>query len=66
MALNHAKIAENSLGGVTGLVVVPLFYFYDALLRLALYLKVTVSEQQAILERIQAHQQKMEAPNPLQ
>jgi PAS domain S-box-containing protein len=60
MALNHAKIAENSLGGVTGLVVVPLFYFYDALLRLALYLKVTVSEQQAILERIQAHQQKME------
>ncbi len=60
MALNHAEIAENSLGGVTGLVVVPLFYFYDALLRLALYPKVAVSEQQAILERIQAHQQKME------
>ncbi|AFY56346.1 PAS domain S-box [Rivularia sp. PCC 7116] len=60
MALNHAEIVENSQGGVTGLIVVPLFYFYDSLLRLALYPKTTVSEQQAILERIQAHQQKLQ------
>ncbi|MGB3640116.1 MAG: AAA family ATPase [Rivularia sp. (in: cyanobacteria)] len=60
MALNHAEIVENSQGGVTGLVVVPLFYFYDSLLRLALYPNVSLSEQQAILERIQTHQHKIE------
>ncbi|BAY65681.1 two-component hybrid sensor and regulator [Calothrix brevissima NIES-22] len=59
-ALNNAEMAEQSLGGVTGLVVVPLFYFYDSLVRLALYSRVPVSEQQAILEKVQTNQEKME------
>ncbi|BAY29602.1 two-component hybrid sensor and regulator [Nostoc carneum NIES-2107] len=59
-ALKNAEMAEQSLGGVTGLVVVPLFYFYDSLVRLALYSRVPVSEQQAILEKVQTNQEKME------
>ncbi|BAY11776.1 ATP-binding sensor histidine kinase [Calothrix sp. NIES-2098] len=60
LALNNAEMAEQSLGGVTGLVVVPLFYFYDSLVRLALYSQVPLAEQQAILEKVQANQEKME------
>ncbi|WP_339378686.1 ATP-binding sensor histidine kinase [Calothrix sp. NIES-2100] len=60
LALNNAEMAEQSLGGVTGLVVVPLFYFYDSLVRLALYPGVSLSEQEAILEKIQTNQEKME------
>jgi predicted ATPase/signal transduction histidine kinase/tRNA A-37 threonylcarbamoyl transferase component Bud32 len=59
LALNHSEMAEQSLGGVTGLVVVPQFYFYDSLVRLALYPKVSLSEQQTILEKIQTNQEKM-------
>ncbi len=59
-ALKNAEMAEQSLGGVTGLVVVPLFYFYDSLVRLALYSRVPLSEQQAILEKVQTNQEKME------
>ncbi|MBG1241637.1 trifunctional serine/threonine-protein kinase/ATP-binding protein/sensor histidine kinase [Nostoc sp. NZL] len=59
-AVENAAIAEKSLGGVTGLFVVPLFYFYDSLAHLAIYHTAKESEQQAILEKVQANQQKME------
>ncbi|MBH8573312.1 AAA family ATPase [Nostocaceae cyanobacterium CENA369] len=59
-ARENAAIAEKSLGGVTGLFVVPLFYFYDSLAQLAVYQIVNKSEQQAILEKVRANQQKME------
>ncbi|YAF95934.1 MAG: AAA family ATPase [Nodularia sp. CChRGM 3473] len=59
-ALENAAIAEKSLGGVTGLFVVPLFYFYDSLVQLAIYPTAQESEQQSILQKVQANQQKME------
>ncbi|MEA5605648.1 AAA family ATPase [Nostoc sp. UHCC 0252] len=59
-AVENAAIAEKSLGGVTGLFVVPLFYFYDSLAHLAIYHTAKESEKQAILEKVQANQQKME------
>jgi predicted ATPase/signal transduction histidine kinase/tRNA A-37 threonylcarbamoyl transferase component Bud32 len=59
-AVENAAIAEKSLGGVTGLFVVPLFYFYDSLAQLAIYHTAKESERQAILEKVQANQQKME------
>ncbi|MCC5643880.1 AAA family ATPase [Nostoc sp. CHAB 5824] len=59
-AVENAAIAEKSLGGVTGLFVVPLFYFYDSLAHLAIYHTAKESEKQAILKKIQANQQNME------
>ncbi|MBN3898514.1 MAG: AAA family ATPase [Nostoc sp. NOS(2021)] len=59
-AVENAAIAEKSLGGVTGLFVVPLFYFYDSLAHLAIYHTAKQSDQQAILEKVEANQQKME------
>ena len=61
LALNHAQRAEQSLGGVTGLVVVPLFYFYDALVRLALYSEVQPTQQQEFLAKVAANQKKIES-----
>ncbi len=58
-AVEYAAIAEKSLGGVTGLFVVPMFYFYDSLTHLAIYHTAKESEKQAILEKVQANQQKM-------
>ncbi|MEH2197755.1 trifunctional serine/threonine-protein kinase/ATP-binding protein/sensor histidine kinase [Nostoc sp.] len=59
-AVEYAAIAEKSLGGVTGLFVVPMFYFYDSLAHLAIYHTAKESEKQAILEKVEANQQKME------
>ncbi|WP_375473875.1 AAA family ATPase [uncultured Nostoc sp.] len=59
-AVENAAIAEKSLSGVTGLFVVPVFYFYDSLAHLAIYHTAKESEKQAILEKVQANQQKME------
>ncbi|MEH1941780.1 MAG: AAA family ATPase [Nostoc sp.] len=59
-ALENAAIAEKSLGGVTGLFVVPMFYFYDSLAHLAIYNTAKESDKQAILEKVQANQEKME------
>ncbi|MFN6486867.1 MULTISPECIES: protein kinase domain-containing protein [unclassified Nostoc] len=59
-AVENAAIAEKALGGVTGLFVVPLFYFYDSLAHLAIYHTAKESEKQAILEKVQVNQQKME------
>jgi predicted ATPase/signal transduction histidine kinase/tRNA A-37 threonylcarbamoyl transferase component Bud32 len=59
-AVENAAIAEKSLGGVTGLFVVPLFYFYDSLAHLAIYNTAKESQKQAILEKVRDNQQKME------
>ncbi|MDP5337553.1 MAG: serine/threonine-protein kinase PknK, partial [Nodularia sp. (in: cyanobacteria)] len=58
-AVENAAMAEQSLGGVTGLFVVPLFYFYDSLAQLAIYGTAQESEQNSILEKVAANQQKM-------
>ncbi|MEH2256758.1 AAA family ATPase [Nostoc sp.] len=58
-ALQNAKLAEPYLGAVTGLVLLPLFYFYDALVRLAVYPDARETDQISIIERVTAHQEKL-------
>ncbi|MBD2455279.1 AAA family ATPase [Nostoc sp. FACHB-87] len=60
LAVEYAAMAEKSLGGVTGLFVVPLFYFYDSLAKLANYQTASEATQTEILEKVRNNQQKME------
>jgi len=59
-ALENAVMAEKSLAGVTGLFVVPLFYFYDSLAQLAIYHTASEATQLSILEKVRNNQRKME------
>ncbi|MEH1935296.1 MAG: AAA family ATPase [Nostoc sp.] len=59
-AIENIAIAEKYLDAVVGLPLVPLFYFYDSLVRLAVYGDRSESEQQEIRDRIQANQEKMQ------
>ncbi|MEH2247991.1 trifunctional serine/threonine-protein kinase/ATP-binding protein/sensor histidine kinase [Nostoc sp.] len=58
-ALQNAKLAEPYLDAVTGLMLVPIFYFYDALVRLAVYPDASETDQISIIERVTAHQEKL-------
>ncbi|BAZ29557.1 multi-sensor signal transduction multi-kinase [Cylindrospermum sp. NIES-4074] len=51
--------AEKYLAGWTGSLVVPAFYFYDSLVRLAAYFDVASVEQNQILEKVNSNQEKM-------
>lgn len=59
-AVENAAKAEKCLGGLTGLIVVSLIYFYDSLARLALYPNASEDEQAEIFHNIQANQEKMQ------
>ncbi len=54
-ALEYSQQAAKYLVGITGSPIVPLFYFYDSLTRLAIY-----SQQQQVLKIVQASQKKMQ------
>jgi predicted ATPase/signal transduction histidine kinase len=58
-AVENAAMAEQYLDGVVSLIVVPIFYFYDSLARLALYHDVLDSEKDFIIARVIANQEKM-------
>ncbi|MEG4527600.1 AAA family ATPase [Microcoleus sp. C2D2] len=59
-AIENIAIAEKYLEAVVGLPLIPLFHFYDCLVRLTVYLDRPESEQQEILVRVQANQEKMQ------
>ncbi len=59
-ALKYSVEAENFLSSVTGSLIIATFYFYDSLVRLALYLEATSLEQNEFLEKVNANQQKMQ------
>jgi predicted ATPase/signal transduction histidine kinase len=56
---NIAEI-ESYLSAASGLITVAIFYFYDSLVRLAVYSDTPQSEQQELLDRVQANQEKMQ------
>ena len=58
-ALDNATATQKYLDGVRSKPLIPLFYFYNPLLRLALYADAPPSEQAALLHRIAASQAKM-------
>ncbi|HAX86884.1 MAG TPA: hypothetical protein DCY91_11645 [Cyanobacteria bacterium UBA11370] len=60
-AIKNTKIAEHLLvNGATGLLVVPIFYFYESLVILALFFDIQKPEQRRILRKVSANQKKME------
>ncbi|MEH1942039.1 MAG: AAA family ATPase [Nostoc sp.] len=59
-AIENLAIAEKYLDAVIGMPFVPVFNFYDSLVRLAVYGDRSESEQKAILDRVQANQEKMQ------
>lgn len=60
-AAEYATTAAQLLSdGAIGLLVVPIFYFYDSLARLAVFSEAAHIEQQQILQVIEANQQKMQ------
>ncbi|WP_414570743.1 protein kinase domain-containing protein [Nostoc sp. CCY 9925] len=58
-AVENAILAEKYLDGGIGQLVVPIFYFYDSLARLAVYPNIAEIEQQQNLEKVAANQEKM-------
>ncbi|HBB36371.1 MAG TPA: serine/threonine protein kinase [Cyanobacteria bacterium UBA8803] len=59
-AVQNAVQAEHYLDGVTAMVVVPMFHFYDSLAHLALLADAANSEKKAWLNRINSNQEKMQ------
>ncbi|OKH54583.1 serine/threonine protein kinase [Calothrix sp. HK-06] len=60
IALEYVVKAEQYLGGLTGLVIFPAFYFYDSLVRLAVYSEMVPLQQSEILEKVGNNQEKMQ------
>ncbi|HEY9693187.1 MAG TPA: AAA family ATPase [Oculatellaceae cyanobacterium] len=58
-ALKNIPQVESSFGASTGQLTVVIFYFYDSLVRLAVY-SDSQYEQEEILNRVQANQEKMQ------
>jgi predicted ATPase/signal transduction histidine kinase/tRNA A-37 threonylcarbamoyl transferase component Bud32 len=58
-AASHALLAENYIDSILGLLVIPIFYFYDSLTQLALYHNVHKFQQEVILKKVRANQYKM-------
>ncbi|WP_044501190.1 ATP-binding sensor histidine kinase [Nostoc sp. PCC 7107] len=59
-ALENSILANNYLAGGTGQIVIPIFYFYDSLVRLANYTHILDIEQRSIIDRVTANQEKMQ------
>ena len=59
-ALENTMSAANYLDGVTAFLVVPVFHFYDSLVRLVVYPFVPNTEQDDHLNKVQANQAKMQ------
>lgn len=59
LAVKSAKLAESYIDSVIGMIVVPNFYFYDSLTRLALLKKSKRSEQKQLYRRVCSNQKKI-------
>jgi predicted ATPase/signal transduction histidine kinase/GAF domain-containing protein/tRNA A-37 threonylcarbamoyl transferase component Bud32 len=59
-ALENAELAKLYLDGVTGNIVVPVLYFYDSLVRLAVYEDGNKSQPDILLQQVAENQAKMQ------
>ncbi|MCC5637523.1 AAA family ATPase [Nostoc sp. CHAB 5844] len=59
-AIENSELAEIYLDSGVGNLVMPLFYFYDSLARLAVCDNISQTEQKHILVRIEVNQEKMQ------
>ncbi len=60
LALEYSLEAEKYLPALMGLFIYPAFYFYDSLVKLAVYFDAASLEQNQILEKINSNQDKMQ------
>ncbi len=61
-ALEHAAKAEPDLENlVAGTFMMPVFYFYESLARLAVFPEATEAEQKSILDKVTAYQEQMQS-----
>ncbi|MCP4350705.1 MAG: AAA family ATPase [Desulfobacterales bacterium] len=58
-ALKNADMAEKYIDGVTAMLCVPVFYFYNSLIRSMVYSDISKSEQKRIMGKVTANQKKM-------
>jgi PAS domain S-box-containing protein len=58
-AIKNGDLAEKYLDGVVGMVVVPIFFFYDSLARLAVFHESSLSEQRVILKKVSANRKRI-------
>jgi len=58
-AVQYAQMAEHYLDGVTAMVAVAVFYFYDSLAHLALVADTSNLSKQILLKRVNINQKKM-------
>ncbi|HEY9702344.1 MAG TPA: serine/threonine protein kinase, partial [Allocoleopsis sp.] len=59
-ALINAIAAEKYIDGATGIASVPVFYFYDSLIRLAVYSSVPNDQQKSLILKVENNQEKMQ------
>jgi len=59
-ALKNIAQIESYLSAASGQISIALFYFYDSLVRLAVYSDTPQSEQQELIDRVQANQEKIQ------
>jgi predicted ATPase/signal transduction histidine kinase len=60
LALEFSLETEKHLSSVSGSLIIPTFYLYDSLVRLAIYPSLTSLEQDNFLDKVNANQQKMQ------
>jgi predicted ATPase/signal transduction histidine kinase/CheY-like chemotaxis protein/tRNA A-37 threonylcarbamoyl transferase component Bud32 len=58
-AVENALLAEQHLDGVTSMLAVAIFHFYDSLARLAVYPSLPQPEQEAVLTKVSVNQEKI-------
>nr|WP_290225142.1 hybrid sensor histidine kinase/response regulator [Trichocoleus desertorum] len=58
-AIEHAAEAKQYLDGVRGWFSMPVFYFYDSLVQLSIYLSAPETQQELILDQVQQNQEKL-------
>ena len=59
-ARDNAILAEQHLEGVMGMIVVPIFYFYDSLVHLRLSTSAGISDTELWINRVNQNQNKMQ------
>jgi predicted ATPase/signal transduction histidine kinase/tRNA A-37 threonylcarbamoyl transferase component Bud32 len=57
--IEYSVTSEEYLDGVTSTVMVPVFYFYDSLARLAVFSSSSKKEQKRIIKKVATNQKKM-------
>ncbi|MBD0390844.1 MAG: hypothetical protein ICV54_31205, partial [Nostoc sp. C3-bin3] len=59
-AVQNSVLAEQYLDGVTAMVAVAIFHFYDSLAHLCVLAEASRSEKEALLNRVNTNQEKMQ------